>query len=265
MEVPRHRKGAAAAMVSQLAMTTESLEKIADDVARSLSYATVEGRTAYVSTAVTYANGTHVVVRLDQDGDGFFVSDDGYASQNAETFGGIRQFQNIATDVARRFGVSYDQRSFFIRKVSKNQLPAAVTLIANAAAASIERTLYALDRLKIKQTKDLFAERISSAFGSKAAFNVEYRGSTKEWDVDAAIIDQSNVLAIFEFVMPMATSVAVAHMKIGDISAMIERPRTTIVLSDYEKTDPPFRQILSSAADFVIPASSDLDVYRKAA
>lgn len=265
MEVPRHRKCAAAAMVSQITLTHESLEKIADDVARSLSHATVEGRSAFVSTAVTYANGTHVVIRLDQDGDSFFVSDDGYASLNADMFGGSRQFQRIAVDVARRFGVNYDQRSFFILKVAKTQLPAAITLVANASSASVERTLYALDRLKIKKTKELFVERISRAFGDKASFDFTFRGSTKEWEVDAAIVDRSDVMAIFEFVTPAATSVAVAHMKIGDISAMIERPRTAIVLSDYDNTDPPLRQILSSSADLVFDASSNLEAYRKAA
>ncbi len=252
-------------MVSPFVMTNESLEKIANDVARSLSYAQVEGRSAFVSTAVTYANGTHVVVRLDQDGDSFFVSDDGYASLNADMFGGTHQFQRIAAEVAKRFGVSYDQRSFFILKAEKSQLPAAVTLIANASSASVERTLYALDRLKIKKTKELFVERISGAFGDKASFNVDFRGSTKIWEVDAAIIDRSDVVAIFEFVTPAATSVAVAHMKVGDISAMIERPRTAFVLSDYDKTDPPLRQILSSSADYVIDASSNLETYRKAA
>jgi hypothetical protein len=206
-----------------------------------------------------------VVVRLDQDGDYFFVSDDGYASLTSDMFGGAYQFQRIAADVAKRFGVGVDQRSFFILKVARSQLPAAVTLVANASSASVERTLYALDRLKTKKTKELFVERISRAFGDKASFNVDFRGSTKSWEVDAAIIDQSNVLAIFEFVMPAATSVAVAHMKVGDISAMLERPRTAIVLSDYDKTDPPLRQILSSSADIVIAASSDLEAYRKAA
>lgn len=252
-------------MVAQFGVTNETLAKIADEVARSLSYATVEGNSAYVTTAVTYANGTHVVVRLDRDGDDFFVSDDGYASLNADMFGGTHQFHRIAPDVAKRFGVSYDQRSFFILKASRNQLPAAVAVVANASSASVERTLYALDRLRVKKSRELFVQKISSAFGDRAAFNVDFRGSTKSWEVDAAVVDRNNVLAIFEFVTPAATSVAVAHMKVGDISAMTERPRTAIVLSDYDKTEPPLRQILSSSADLVIAASSDLAEYRLAA
>jgi hypothetical protein len=252
-------------MVSQLTLTNETLGKIADEVARSLSYATIEGQSAFVTTAVTYANGTGVIVRIDQDGDGFFVSDDGYASLNAETFGGSQQFSRLAGDVARRFGVSYDQRSFFILRVVKAQLPAAVVMIANASAVSVERTLYALDRIRVKQSKEIFIQKISSAFGDLAAFNVDFRGSTKSWEVDAAIMHGPNVAAIFEFVTPAATSVAVAHMKVGDISAMTDRPKTAIVLSDYDKTDAPLRQILSSSADLVIAASSDLSAYRLAA
>lgn len=252
-------------MVSQLGVTNSNLEKIADEVARSLSYATIEGRSAFVTTAVTYANGTHAVVRLDQDGDGFFVSDDGYASMNAEMFGGTNQFQRIAGDVAKRFGVSYDQRSFFILRASRNQLPAAVAVIANASAVSVERTLYALDRLRVKKSRELFVQRISNAFGDHAAFDVEYRGSTKAWNVDAVVREHSNVVAIFEFVTPAPSSVAFAHMKVGDISSMLDRPKTAIVLSDYEKTEAPLRQILSSSADLVLSANSDLEAYRAAA
>lgn len=252
-------------MVSQLGVTNESLQMIADEVVRSLSYASVEGRSAFVTTAVTYPNGSHAVVRLDEDGDNFFVSDDGYANMNSDMLGGTYQFQRIAVDVAKRFGVSYDQRSFFILKANRSQLPAAVAMIANASAVTVERTLYALDRLRVRKSKELFVQRMSIAFGSKAAFDVEYRGSTKAWNVDAVVRSHSDVVAIFEFVTPAPSSVAFAHMKVGDISSMIERPRTAIVLSDYERTDPPLRQILSSSADLVIPANSELDAYRAAA
>ncbi|THV22235.1 hypothetical protein [Peteryoungia ipomoeae] len=252
-------------MVSQLGVKNVSLQKIADEVARSLSYASVEGYSAFVTTAVTYPNGSHAVVRLDENGDSFFVSDDGYASMNCDMLGGASQFQRIAVDVARRFGVSYDQRSFFILKASRQQLPAAVALIANVSAVAVERTLFALDRLRVRESRELFVQQILNAFGAKATFDVEYRGSTKAWNVDAVVTDNSNVVAIFEFVTPAPSSVAFAHMKVGDISSMVERPRTAIVLSDYDKTDASLRQILSSSADLVMPANSELDAYRAAA
>lgn len=252
-------------MVASIGLTTENLQVIADEVARSLSYATVEGRSAFVATAVNYPNGTGVVVRLDQDGDSFFVSDDGQASLNSDMFGAGHVFPRIASEVAKRFSVEYDHRSFFILKVRRNQLPAAVALVANASSVSVDRTLMALDKIKVKASRDLFVQRISEAFGNHAHFKVDVRGSSKSWEIDAAIIENKRISAVFEFVTPAPASVAFAHMKVGDISAMFDRPRTSIVLSDYDKTDAALRQILSSSADAVFPAKAELAEYRKAA
>jgi hypothetical protein len=251
-------------MVTSIGLTNENLQVIADEVARSLSHAMVEGRTAYITTAVSYPNGTGVVVRLDQDDDHFFVSDDGQASLSAELFGAGHVFARIASDVAKRYSVEYDQHAFFILKVRRHQLPAAVALIANASAVSVDRTLTALDRQKIKVSRELFVNRITEAFGSLAVFDASIRGTSKTWDVDAAIIEDQRVNAVFEFVTPAHASVASAHMKIGDISAMFERPKTAIVLADYDRTDAALRRILSSSADAVFAAKAKIEDYRSA-
>ena len=252
-------------MVTSIGLTNENLQVIADEVARSLSHAMVEGRTAYITTAVTYPNGTGVVVRLDQDDGNFFVSDDGQASLSAEMFGASHVFSRVASDVAKRFSVEYDQRSFFILKVKRHQLPAAVALIANASSVSVDRTLSALDRQKVKASRELFVNRITEAFGDLAVFDATVLCTSKTWDVGAAIIEGDRVNAVFEFVTPAHTSIASAHMKMGDISAMFERPRTAIVLSDYDKTDAALRKILSSSVDAVFAAKAGIAEYRSAA
>ncbi|TAA54053.1 hypothetical protein [Shinella sp. JR1-6] len=252
-------------MVASIGLTNENLQEIADEVARSLSHAMVEGRTAFITTAVTYPNGTGVVVRLDQDDGNFFVSDDGQASLSAEMFGASHVFARVASEVAKRFSVEYDQRSFFILKVKRHQLPAAVAMIANASSVSVDRTLAALDRQKVKVSRELFVNRITEAFGSLAVFDATVRGTSKTWDVGAAIIEDHRVNAVFEFVTPAHTSVASAHMKMGDISAMFERPRTAIVLADYDKTDAALRRILSSSVDAVFAAKAEISEYRLAA
>ena len=252
-------------MVASIGLTNENLKEIADEVARSLSHAMVEGRTAFITTAVTYTNGTGVVVRLDQDDGNFFVSDDGQASLSAEMFGASHVFARVASEVAKRFSVEYDQRSFFILKVKRHQLPAAVAMIANASSVSVDRTLAALDRQKVKVSRELFVNRITEAFGSLAVFDATVRGTSKTWDVGAAIIEDQRVNAVFEFVTPAHTSVASAHMKMGDISAMFERPRTAIVLADYDKTDAALRRILSSSVDAVFAAKAEISEYRLAA
>lgn len=252
-------------MVTSDDLNVENLQTIADEVARSLSYALVEGRTAFVTTGVNYPNGTAVVVRLDQDGETFFVSDDGQASLSADLFGAGHVFTKIASETAKRFSVEYDRRSFFLLRAKRKQLPAAVALIANASAVSVDHTLIALDRHRVRVSKDLFINRISEAFGADAIFDAAVRGTTKSWDVDAAIVRNNVVSAVFEFVTPAPQSVAFAHMKVGDISAMADHPRTAIVLSDYDKTDASLRQILSTSADVVIAAKSDIEEYRLAA
>ncbi|MEA3533683.1 hypothetical protein [Rhizobium sp. CC-YZS058] len=238
---------------------------IAEDVARSLSYALVEGRTAFITTPVTYANGTSVVVRLDEDGEYFFVSDDGQARLTADMFGAGLTFARLATDVAKRFSVECDMRSFFMLRVEKRQLPAAVAMIANASAISVEKTLAALDKHRAKASHELFVERIKEAFGPAASFDVNVPGTSKSWEVDAAVFQDERLTAIFELVSPAYASVASANMKVGDISAMFDRPRTAIVLSDYERTDASLRRILSSSADVVIAARSEIHDYRLAA
>lgn len=252
-------------MVTSIGLTNGNLQVIADEVARSLSYAMVEGRSAYITTAVTYPNGSGVVVRLDQDGDHFFVSDDGQASLAAEMFGASHAFAKVASDVAKRFSIDYDQRSFFILRVKRNQLPSAVALIANASSVSVDRTLAALDRQKVKASRELFVDRITEAFGNLAVFDATVRGTSKNWDVGAAVIENQQVSAVFEFVTPAHSSVASAHMKMGDISAMVERPRTVVVLADYEKTDAALRKILSSSVDAVFGAKAGITEYRAVA
>lgn len=251
-------------MVSFASLSNESLKQIADDVARSLSYAEVENGAAYVTTAVNYPNGTAVVVRLDPEGDEFFVSDDGGGAIAAEMFGATGVYSRVAGDVAQRFSVQYGHRSFFVLKVARGKLPAAVALIANASANAVEHASMALDKQRAKISRELFVNRMTEAFGDSATFDVKYRGTTKVWDLDAAVTVDGSVAAVFEYVTPALASVAFAHMKVGDISAMIDRPRTAIVLADYDKTDPPLRQILSSSADAVFAATADISQYQSA-
>lgn len=252
-------------MVASLSLSNENLQSIADDVARSLSRAMVDGHSAFISTAVNYLNGTSVVVRIDQHGDTFFVSDDGQANLSVELFGGVSAFSRIASDVAKRFAVEFDQRSFFILQVRRNQLPAAVAIIANASSIAVDRAIQALDRQRVKVSKEIFLGRISEAFGEKAIFDAQVRGTSKNWDVDVAVISEGLLSAVFEFVTPALPSIAFAHMKMGDISAMHERPKTVIVLADYEKTEAPMRQILSGSVDKIFAAKATVAEYRSAA
>ncbi len=249
----------------QNAFVEANLKLIADEVARSLSFAEISGRSAFITTPVTYANGTAVVVRLDEDDDGYFVSDDGYGAFTAETMGALQTFVKVAGGVAKRGGVNFDQRAFFIIRVDRDRLPAAVAAIANVSAAAVERTIYALESMKVKRSKVLFQARLEEAFGNKAKFDQPVRGATREWDFAGVIQDENGIAAVFEFVAPAFSAVAAANMKIGDVRGLTDAPSAIVALADYDKTEPSLRAILSNTADKVIAVTTAATEYRLAA
>ncbi|MFO1147762.1 MAG: hypothetical protein U1E62_05230 [Alsobacter sp.] len=243
----------------------DSLKAIADEVARALSYARIRGNGVFVSTAVSYPNGSTVVVRLDEDRDGYFVSDDGHASFIAETMGANFTFTRVAPSVAERAGVKFDQRCFFILHVSREQLPAAVAAIANVSSRAVERTIYALEKERVGRSRDVFESRLKEAFGSKATFNVTVRGAQREWEFEGAVTADHHVATLFAFVAPAFAAIAAANLKIGDVRSASDAPRVVATLADYRKTDPALRSILSTSADLVMAANDDVGRYRSAA
>jgi len=260
--MPIHRGDTNAAMVAQIDLERETLQAVADEAARSLSFVSMYGNSAFITTAVNYPNGTSVVVRIDEDGKDFYVSDDGQGALCAELFGGDRRFNMIAPQIAEHFYTQYEQRTFFQLKVKRNQLPAAVSYIANASSMAVDRTLLSLGKHKARKSRDLFTSRVTEAFGENAKFDIPIQGRTKEWKFDAAVISNGEISIVFAFVMPSHSSIAASYMKLWDIRATTRRPKTAIVLSNYNATEASMRQILSTAADRVIPATSDIKSYQ---
>lgn len=243
----------------------DSLRTIAEEVARALSYAEASDQSAIVGTAVNYPNGTSVVVRLVPEGDRFFVSDDGYAALAAEMMGGLRSFVKIAQDVAHRAGVRFDQRSFFVLEVERSRLPGAVAAIANASANAVERTVYAMERERIKRSRGMFEAKLAEAFGDAATFDVEIRGASRAWEFAAGVRGVGGFDAVYEYVSPSFNSVASANLKIGDVRHLHDAPTTIVALADYNRTEPSLRQILNATADRVISVDSDPQSYKIAA
>ena len=239
------------------------MRSIADDVARALSSARVRGSTAFVSTAVRYPNGTAVVVRIDEHPEGFFVSDDGYSALTAELMGALPTFNRLAGSVADRSGVEFDQRMFYVAGVPREGLVGASAYVANASSRAAERTIYALEHLKIKRSRDLFNNRLVEAYGSRVAFDVPIVGATgREWEYEAAVLEDKRITRLFALVSPAFTAIAAASLKITDTRSLTEAPQITAALSDYNRTEPALRSLLSAAADLVIAANDDAERYR---
>jgi hypothetical protein len=247
------------------ATLVSDLAAVAEDVARALTHVSTEGDSAFVSTSVKYANGTSAVIRISPIGDGYFVSDDGYAALIADMMGALPTFSKVAPTVAKRFGVEFDHRSFFVMHVQRDQLPAAVSILANVSAVAVERTIWSLEAIKVKRSRILFEERLHEAYGKRVRFGVSVRGATRPWDFDGVVLHGNQVQAVFEFVAPAFNSVATANMKIGDVRSMTDAPYTVAALADYDRTESSLRAVLSNVADRVIPVSTPADGYKLAA
>jgi hypothetical protein len=252
-----------------MTMTTKNhnLQAVADAVAKALVDTKLAGGSAFISTPLLYPSGAHTVVRIDGTGDRWFVSDDGYASLEAEMMGALPTFRRLAKPIADRVGVKFDERCFFVMEVETDSLPGAVVTISNASKQAVERTAFALEERRIAVSRTVFEQRLSNAFDAKSiAHNVAIIGASgKEWEIDVGITSDGQIERIFEFVTPRSASVAAAIMKFTDIRASVQPPRTAAVLSDRAQTEPALVALLSRVAGAAIDASAEPDVYRRAA
>jgi hypothetical protein len=249
-----------------MSTASHNLNAVAEDVARALTHVSVKGGSAFVSTPILYPSGAHAVVRIDGTGDRWFVSDDGAAHLEAELIGGLTSFRRIARPMAERAGIQFDERCFFVMEVEREALPGAVIIVSNVAKQVVERTAFTIEERRITLSRDLFDERLTRAFGSKAiAREIPIIGASgKEWHVDAGITHDGKVQKLFEFVSPRSASVAAAVMKFTDIRA-IEKLPSVAVLSDRAKTEATLVLLLSRVAGAAIDAAADPEVYQNAA
>lgn len=252
-------------MVQTISLDRTSLTSIAGDVARELSRVRMAEASAYITTAVTYANGMAVVVSVQEMGDAFFVTDDGYGALTAEMMGGLATFNKVARPVGKRFGVEFDERSFFVIHANRDQLPAAVASVANVSAIAVERTVLAQESAKSHRSRVLFEERLQEAFTGRVHFNEKFRGALRPWRVDALVDVPSSLPVVFEYVAPGSGSVASAHLKLGDIKSLDTAPKAAVVLENYEATEPAFRAMLSLTSDLVIDAKAEISRYHRIA
>lgn len=243
-----------------------SLSEVADAVARSLSYATVRGGSAFVTTAVTYPNGSAVVVRIDEDRDGYVVTDDGQGALVAETMDGAATYPAIGRLEAARAGLSFEGSSIFAVHVPRDGLPGAVSVVANATSRAVEQTSSALGSVRHKRSQSTFRSHLRSAFGDRIVFDLgDVRGAWRSWRFDAGLHEGRWISALFTFVSPTLGAVASASLKLKDVRSADPHQRLVVALADYEGTEASLRALLSQEADGVVPADSGPDQFRRIA
>jgi len=246
--------------------TDREMTEVVAELTRAICSGRVRNSSAFVSTGVSYPNGVGCTVRIDRSQNGFFVSDDGYASFIADTMKAVHGFNRIAAGVAKRAGISFDKGTFLLADVERAVLPTAVGIVSNSSCRAMERLAASLEQPKVRRAREQFDRKLRDAFGNEISFDVQYRGATgRNWEFDAGLNRKGQIVQLFALVSPTTQAVALANMKISDTLAAPDAPKVTAALSDYEHTEPALRSILSNAGSTVIAANDDVSKFRLAA
>lgn len=232
-------------------MTNVSLQEVAAEVAKALAYPKVNNEAALVVTPLLYPGGSRVVVRImEAPGGGFLVSDYGAARRESELMGGHRVFTRIARDVAARHSVRFDSDMFFDLEVPREALATAVMAVSNASKTATDATAETLSERRANDFREQLWDKLDRAFvGMQVQRQVEVRGASAPWQFDAAV-SLRDTIAVFDVVVPHATSVHAAVAKFLDLRDAGEKaPHRIAVLT--EPTETPHKALLGRTARMV--------------
>lgn len=242
---------------------TPSLQAVAAEVARSLATADMVDGSAFISTPLMYPGGASVVVRLDDHGGRFRVSDVGVGRREADLMDGDRFYRRIGRDVAARFGLSFDDETFFVPEADRSDLVDLVALVANASRSAVEATAWRVAERAVRDGREILRVKLRDAFDpAQVRLDFDIRGASNDaWSFDAAL-DTPRGLTLFQMVTPADPSVYSAVSRFVDVAERADPPRLVAVLVDPDRTSH-LRLVERSAR--TIPLAADLAVWRRTA
>ncbi|MEO9213809.1 MAG: hypothetical protein ABI242_11765 [Caulobacteraceae bacterium] len=209
-----------------------SFERIAEDVARGLSKASMLGGRAFIRTPVLFPSGSTVVVVIHEEGGGRFrVSDLGQGSEEADTLGIAASFRTQAAEIAARSGIEFDDHAFIVTALGRDQLVGAVMAVANASGRALERAMLRTERGREAASVRRLVAKLERVFPEADVIReAELRGvSDTAWRVDA-LVRADEGQAAFDFVTPHPNSVTFATAKFLDISRLENPPLRVAVV-----------------------------------
>lgn len=239
-------------------------EAAASEVAAALVSTHAAKNASFVTTPVTYPSGAHAVVRLDGAADHWSVSDDGYGSLQADLMNASRSYRRIAPLVAKRAGLAFDQRTLFIVKATRQELPAAVVAIANASAEAGRRTAIRVEELRYGASRALFEQRVQSTFrGETIIREPEIKGASgRTWAFSTAIERHGRIVYLLDLVRPHPPAAYATISKFTDLEPDTSR-RGAAVLTDIDRMDPHLVKLLARVAGTAIAANAPLEAWHR--
>lgn len=234
-----------------MANTDAKLSSIVDAIAKQIVSTEHFRAGSIIRTPLMYPSGASVVVQITEHSDRFFVTDMGIGSQEADMFGASNYYNKSAGAIAERYGIRFDNQSFFVAEATRDQLAGATTLVANCSSEATSIAAYrSADRVFEEQSEILY-QRLVKVFPKAAVDrNVEFVGSsTHRWKVATVVHHQSRT-SLFEPVSKNHLSVVSTAAKFHDI-ARLDSPPNRISVVESKETLGNFINVLSQAGSVV--------------
>lgn len=239
------------------ALLDRDLFAVAKEVARQLAHAFERQDGVYICTPLLYASGAAVVVHISRGRAGeFIVSEMAGGYHEARLTGADQHYTRAANSVAEKAGVRSDGRTISDSGIPQEQLPVAVTVIANC---SLEAWNLAEHRNRDRKRRDITDEFFARVFRAvkgrqplaDVARDIEIRGnSTSDWQFDIAVkVRESR--SLFDVVTPHPQSVAFATTKCSDVSRLPYPPTLVCVVEN--------RKAFGSRLGWLLPVATVIE------
>ena len=211
-------------------LLNHDLLAIAKEVATKLARATEQQDGIYIKMPLLFASGASVVIRISRGHDGqYSVSDMGAGYHEGRTTGADQHYTRAANEVAAKAGIRSDGKILWDSDISRDQLAAAVTVVANCTLEAWSLAEHRNRERKRQDSADEFYSRMFTAVKKRRPLaeierNVSISGnSTSLWDFDV-LIKVNDDWSLFDFVNPAPPSVAFAVTKCSDVGRLPDPP-----------------------------------------
>ncbi|MEY9147639.1 hypothetical protein [Bradyrhizobium elkanii] len=222
------------------------------------------GSSWFINLPLIYPDGSFVTVRVEQRGDSFRVSDNGFTWREADDIEiSKRTFGQIANAIADNVGVTISDRLLYV-DVPVVMLHRAICDVAETSFRIIDRLF---ERAFDEEEEDALAEtlmiKLVGLFGTE---RVNARASvvgvtTNEWTV-SAVVKFPDHDAVFQAVASHPNSIYKASTEFRDLANLKRAPRLVAVVKDTKSLGQKIS--LLSPAKILEQDQAD-EIYRKAA
>jgi hypothetical protein len=251
-------------LIAEKKITSNRLIKVSEAVTNSLvTQANFAGSTI-ITVPLLYPSGSHACVQIALHGDRFFVSDLGYGYQESQLIGAEGIFTKNATLIGQKYGVKFDNQSFFVAESSESMLASVVTIVSNCSVECASVAALKASEIRPKVEIEQLQAKLDRIFGANSVEkNSDFIGSSShKWPVAAKVTNGQQKI-LFDFVTPFHVSVVSTSAKFHDIARLDFAPRRISIVKNVEKMKD-YIGILSQSSN-VFELDSEPEVFIKQA